>query len=91
MMVAVIVSFSVATIAYTGYRFINFFRPAQTIVPLGIPQSEYRSFYCGSIRINTPVTDEFGAIPVPCTDLRCDSFIPRGDQVEEGFKAKSNP
>ncbi len=56
--------------AYTGYRFINFFSTEQLLTPLGIEPSEYRTFDCDGIKINTPVDGKyFGITPIPCSDL----------------------
>ena len=75
--------------AYTGYRFLNFFNIDQLITPLGIERPEYKTFECDGIKFNSPVENkEFGITPVPCTDLDCEKFSPRGSKVEDGFKAK---
>ncbi len=75
--------------AYTGYRFVNFFNKEQLIFPLGIEKTEYKTFECDGIKINSPaVNKDFGIVPVPCTNLDCDKFSPRGNTVEDGFKAK---
>ena len=74
--------------AYTGYRFLNFFNKDQLLAPLGIERSEYKTFECDGIKFNSPVENEFGITPVPCTDLDCEKFSPRGSKVEDGFKAK---
>ena len=76
-------------LAYTGYRFINFFSKEQLFTPLGIEKTEYKTFECGGIKINSPAANkDFGIIPVPCTDLECEKFSPRGNKVEDGFRAK---
>jgi hypothetical protein len=85
---ALLITYSLGTFAYTAYRFKNFFNPQQLMTPLGIPAAEYKSSDCNGITINTPVNAEFGDIPVPCTDLNCEKFSPRGNQIEDGFKAK---
>lgn len=75
--------------AYTGYRFVNFFNTDQLFIPLGIEKLEYKTFDCDGIKINSPAANkDFGIIPVPCTDLECKKFSPRGNKVEDGFKAK---
>ncbi len=79
---------SVAAIAYATYRSINFFTPDQIITPLGIPASEFKAFDCGAIRINSPINADFGITPIPCTDLNCDNFIPRGSDIRGGFRSK---
>ena len=85
---AIVLFFSIVTIAYTGYRFTNFFQTDQLLTPLGIPVSEYKTFDCEGIKINSPVNAEFGEIPVPVTDLDCEKFVPRGNTIEEGFRAR---
>ena len=80
---------SVAVLSYTGYRFISFFEKDQWLKPLGIERTEYRSFDCNGIMINTPSnSNDFGTTPIPCTDLSCDKFIPRGTKITDGFRAK---
>ena len=76
-------------LAYTGYRFVNFFNKDQLLTPLGIEKAGYKTFDCDGIKINFPAADkEFGITPVPCTDLDCEKFSPRGNKVEDGFRAK---
>ncbi len=76
-------------LAYTGYRFINFFNKDQLLTPLGIEKSEFKIFDCEGIKINIPIDGKyFGVTPVPCTDLDCEKFSPRGKNVKDGFRAK---
>jgi hypothetical protein len=76
-------------LAYTGYRFVNFFNKDQLLTPLGIQKTEYKTFDCDGIKINSPAANkDFGITPVPCTDLECEKFSPRGNKVEDGFRAK---
>jgi hypothetical protein len=76
-------------LAYTGYRFINFFSEDQLLTPLGIEKVEYKTFECNGIKINSPAANnDLGNIPVPCTDLDCEKFLPRGKEISDGFKAK---
>ena len=76
-------------LAYTGYRFVNFFNQDQLLTPLGIEKSEFKTFDCKGIMITTPIDGKyFGVTPVPCTDLDCEKFSPRGNKVEDGFRAK---
>ena len=89
--IAILLCFSIVIIAYTSYRFINFFQPDQLLTPLGIPAAEYSTFDCNGIKINSPINGEFGETPVPATDLNCEKFEPRGNTIEDGFKARSNP
>lgn len=79
----------VAVMAYTGYRFINFFGKEQFLIPLGIEGSGYRTFDCDGMKINAPVDGKFfGITPIPCTDLECGKFSPRGNEIRDGFNAK---
>ncbi|HJS56115.1 MAG TPA: hypothetical protein VJ765_16300, partial [Chitinophagaceae bacterium] len=72
---ATLLIFSTIILAYTGYRFINFFSKDQLVVPLGIAKSEYKSFECHDLKINSPLAGEYpGAIPVPCADNYCERF-----------------
>jgi hypothetical protein len=88
-LVALLVIVSGLIVAYTGYRFINFFSKDQLLTPLGIERAEYKTFECNGININSPAPhNDFGIIPVPCTDLGCEKFSPRGKEINEGFKAK---
>ena len=32
--------------------------------------------------------NDFGVTPIPCTDLDCEKFSPRGNKIKDGFKAK---
>lgn len=83
-----LIALSAITFAYTTYRFINFFQTDQLTTPLGIPPSEFKTSDCDGIKINSPVNSEFGVTPVPCTDINCDNFAPRGNKIENGFSAK---
>jgi hypothetical protein len=86
---AVLVAFTVIIVAYTGYRFINFFSKDQLLTPLGIEKTQYKTFECDGSKINSPVgNDDFGTIPIPCTDLNCENFSARGNMITDGFKAK---
>lgn len=78
----------VSAIAYTGYRFKNFFSKGQLISPMGIPVNDYKTFDCDGVKINSPVNGEFGKTPVPCTDLDCEKFSPRGKEISDGFRAR---
>jgi len=74
---------------YTGYRFMNFFKQDQLLTPLGIEKNEYSSFECDGIKVNSPPGGkDFGITPIPCTDLGCEKFSLRGDNIENGFRAK---
>jgi hypothetical protein len=74
---------------YTGYRFINFFSKDQLLTPLGIEKAGYNTFECNGIKINSPAANnDLGNIPVPCTDLDCEKFSPRGKEISDGFRAK---
>ena len=76
-------------LAYNSYRSINFFGKEQLITPLGIERSEYKTFECDGIKMNTPVDGKyFGITPIPCTDLECGEFSPRGIETRDGFNAK---
>ena len=90
-LVTILIALSAISFCYTAYRFINFFQSNQLTTPLGIPASEYKIFDCGDIKINSPQNAELGVTPVPCTHLNCDNFSPRGNKIEDGFRAKSNP
>ncbi len=80
---------SIIVLAYTSYRFINFFDKEQLLVPMGIQKNEYKTFECDGIRFYSPDNDNnFGIIPIPSTDLDCEKFSPRGNKIEEGFRAK---
>jgi len=76
-------------LAYTGYRFLNFFSKDQLLTPLGIEKNEYKTFECDGVNLNAPAANKyFGITPVPCTDIGCDKLSPRGKQIIDGFKAK---
>jgi len=87
--IAILLIVSGLVLAYTGYRFINFFSKDQLLTPFGIEKGEYKTFECNGIKINSPAANnDFGIIPVPCTDLDCEKFSPRGKEISDGFKAK---
>ena len=75
-------------LAYTGYRFLNFFNKDQLLIPLGIQKTEYTTFDCEGIKINSPIYSDFGITPIPCTDLSCEKFSPIGNDISNGFKTK---
>jgi hypothetical protein len=86
---AILLISSASIFLYTGYRFINFFSKDQLLTPLGIEKTGYTTLECDGIKINFPTANnDLGIIPVPCTDLDCERFSPRGNKVEYGFKAK---
>ncbi|HET9746490.1 MAG TPA: hypothetical protein VFP97_12305 [Chitinophagaceae bacterium] len=87
-LISILIAIAAITFSYTVYRFINFFHPDQLTTPLGIPSSGYKTSDCDGIKINSPINAEFGVTPVPCTDLNCDNFTPRGKHIEPGFRAK---
>jgi len=86
---AILLISSASISLYTGYRFINFFSKDQLLTPLGIEKTEYKTLECDGIKINFPAANkDLGITPVPCTDLDCEKFSPRGNKVEDGFRAK---
>jgi hypothetical protein len=88
-LIALMLASIVVVITYTGYRFINFFGKEQLLTPLGIERSGYRTFDCDGLKINTPLDGKFfGITPIPCTDLECGKFSPRGNETSAGFNAK---
>ena len=88
LLVATLTVLAAISFSYTAYRFINFFQADQLTAPLGIPSSEYKTFDCGGIKINSPISAELGITPVPCTHLDCNNFSPRGNKIEDGFRTK---
>ena len=89
LLIAILLLVTGAILAYTGYRFVNFFNKEQLLTPLGIEKSEFQSSDCEGIRINMPIDrKDFGVIPIPCTDLDCEKFSPRGNEIKDGFKSK---
>ncbi|TMI89675.1 MAG: hypothetical protein E6H08_16165 [Bacteroidetes bacterium] len=88
-LIAILLIITGSVLAYTGYRFVNFFKKDQLLKPLGIEKVEYKTFDCDGIKINSPVANkDLGITPIPCTDLDCERFSPRGHKVEDGFRAK---
>lgn len=86
---SLILGFLLSISAYTVYRFTNFFSAKQWLTPAGIEKTSYASFECKGLKLNVPLPEnDFGNIPVPCTDLKCGDFIPRTDKISDGFKAK---
>lgn len=81
-------AFAIATV-YTAYRFKNFFSGTQWLKPNGIEKLEYSSLNCNGMMINIPAPGkDLGNIPVPCTNSDCESFVPRGEKITDGFRAK---
>lgn len=88
-LIATLFALSATSLVYTGYRFMNFFSKEQLVTPLGIEKSDYKTFGCDGIKINTPVDGkDFGLTPIPCTDLDCEKISPRGNEIADGFRAK---
>ena len=88
-LMVMVISASAIISAYTAYRFLNFFQLSQLLFPSGIKKIEFSDIDCNGIKINRPAgNDDFGNIPVPCTDLSCDDFTPRGSKIQDGFRAK---
>ena len=86
---AILLIITGSILAYTGYRFINFFNKEQLLTPLGIEKTDYTIFECDGIKFNSPPENkDLGITPVPCTDLGCEKFSPRGNNVEKGFRTK---
>ena len=89
LLIAILLLVTGSIFAYTGHRFVNFFNKDQLLTPLGIEKSEFKIFDCEGIRINTPIDGKDpGVTPIPCTDLDCEKFSPRGNKIEDGFKAR---
>lgn len=88
LLTTVLLIFPVSILAYTGYRFVNFFKKDQLLTPLGIEKSEFQSYDCKGAKINSPINKDFGTTPIPCTDLSCEKIFPRGSKIADGFKAK---
>ena len=89
LLIAILLIATGVIVAYIGYRFVNFFSKDQLLTPLGIEKNEYKTFECDGIKINSPAANkDFGITPVPCTDLDCEKFSPRGNKIEDGFRAK---
>jgi hypothetical protein len=82
--------FLIGILSYCVYRATRFFEPSQIIFPMGISKSGYTSISCGNLRINTVDRDQddCGSTPVPCTRDSCNSFEPRGNRIEDGFRQK---
>jgi len=87
-LITILLIATVSVLAYSGYRFKNFFSKEQLLTPLGIEKTEYKTFDCDGIKINSPINSDFGITPIPCSDLSCEKFSPRGNKLEDGFRAK---
>jgi len=90
--IIVLIFFSaLITGSYTGYRFVHFFSPSQLIRPIGIEKTSSVSFPCESIVFTKPAGDELcGDLPLPCVYTDSCNFILRGNQITDGFRAKTN-
>jgi len=74
---------------YTVYRISNFFLPAQVLKPVGIESFPSETINCSGIKIQLALNREAcGAISIPCVIENCERFIPRGEKINNGFKAK---
>jgi hypothetical protein len=81
-------AFAIATV-YTAYRFKNFFSGSQWLKPTGIKKTDYSILNCNGMMINIPTPGkDLGNIPVPCTNQDCETFVPRGENITDGFQAK---
>ena len=87
-LIATLLVITGSVLAYTGYRFVNFFNKDQLVTPLGINKADFRSFDCEGLKINSPINSDFGITPIPCTDLSCEKFSPRGTKIKDGFRVK---
>ena len=75
-------------ILYTGYRFAVFFKPAQIIRPLGIDNFRYEEFDYNNIKMNIrSVEGQEKYLPLPVVPDKCQTFVPRGNTIEDGFKS----
>ena len=88
LLIAILLVAAGSILVYTGYRFLNFFNKDQLLTPLGIEKSAFQTFDCEGVKINSPINSDFGIIPIPCTDLNCEKFSPRANNISGGFKTK---
>ncbi len=81
--------FSTMLTFYSTYRLANYFAPKNILLPSGVPNSPYNTITCKGININLPFKNSnCGSIPVPCSQDSCTFFIPRGEDIQYGFKRK---
>jgi len=75
--------------AYSFYRISNFFLQGQLLQPVGIEYLPSKTIECNGFKIQLALNREAcGAITIPCIIESCESFIPRGDKIVNGFRAK---
>lgn len=73
---------------YTISRFNRFFEVDQLIYPKGAAIGTYKTTTCYTIPVNVPVRDTLcGGIPAPCLPDSCNSIIPLGKTIEDGFSS----
>jgi hypothetical protein len=71
---------------YTIHRFNRFFDVDQLVIPKGAAIGKYNTIPCYTIPVNVPAGDTLcGAIPAPCVLDSCNSIIPLGKTIENGF------
>ena len=82
---------SAVALSYSVYRFKNFFGVSNIIQPRGIENTTWHQIKCVNIEFRIP--DEPGycnGIDPPCITGDCKNFEPRGQNPEDGFRAKKN-
>jgi hypothetical protein len=84
-----LILFSTVTLSYTAYRCLYFFNARNILAPAGVLPVTFEVKECNGVKINIPFPNQdCGATPVPCTTIPCDNFIPIGNDIRDGFKAR---
>jgi len=80
---------SLPVLGYSAYRLVHFFSPRQLIFSMGVQQTAYTIAECNGIKYSIPQKGEdCGNLPLPCIYEHCESILPRGNKLSDGFRAK---
>lgn len=76
------------TLSYTAYRFTRHMTAYDFIEPAGIAPVPIVPVDCNGVKIYVPLPGlDCGNSPVPCTTKDCRDFVPRGKDIQQGFKS----
>jgi hypothetical protein len=79
---------SLAIGLYDVYRFKNFFSIQQLVQPLGVKKVSVKTIQCNGFDFRVPGPEnQCGANDIPCIYENCNSFVPRGSKITDGFRS----
>ena len=74
---------------YSAFRFYRYFDLINMWRPYGISASPLKAIECQGMQIYLPLDPSgCGNAPVPCANNACETFLPRGTTIAEGFRAR---